>query len=44
MTEIKNEKEPDFDPTQFIGMLSHYNFDIEDELQQIQNEWPRDLL
>ena len=35
-TEIKGGKEPDFDPTEFIGMLSHYNFDLEDELQQIR--------
>ena len=43
-TEIKEEKEPDFDPIEFIGMLSHYSFDIEEEIQQMRNQWPRDLL
>jgi hypothetical protein len=43
MTEIKDEKRPDFDPTEFIGMLSHYSFDLEDELQQMRNLWPGDL-
>jgi hypothetical protein len=42
-TEIKGEKEPDFDPTEFIGMLSHHHFDLEDELQQLRNLWPGDL-
>jgi len=38
------EKKPEFDPTRFIGMLSHYNFDLEDELQQMRKQWTRDLL
>ena len=44
MTEEKDVKEPDFDPAEFIGMLSHYNFELEDELQQMRNLWPEDLL
>ncbi len=44
MTEINKEKEHDFDPTAFIGMISHYNLDLEYELQQIRNQWNRDLL
>jgi hypothetical protein len=37
-------RKPDFDPTEFIGMLSHYNFDLEDEMQQMRNQWPEVLL
>ncbi len=29
----------EFDPTEFIGMLSHYNFDIETELKEMRAEW-----
>ncbi len=42
--EIKSEKKNEFDPTEFIGMLSHYNFDLEVELQEIKKQWTRDLL
>ena len=43
-TENMAAKKSDFDPTEFIGMLSHYNFDLEDELQQMRNQWTRGLL
>jgi len=42
--EIKAEKKRKFDPTEYVGMLSHYNFDIEYELQEMRNQWTRDLL
>jgi len=42
--EIKAEKKLKFDPTEYVGMLSHYNFDIEYELQEMRNQWTRDLL
>ena len=44
MSELNNEKEPVFDPAEFIGMLSPYNIDLEDELQQMRNQWTRDLV
>ena len=44
MSEINDEKEPVFDPTEFIGMLSHYNLDLDDEFQQMRIQWTRDLL
>ena len=43
-SEILDEKKHDFDPTDFIGLLSSYNFDLEDVLQQMRNQWTRDLL
>jgi hypothetical protein len=36
--EIKSEKKQEFDPGKFVGMLSHYNFDLESELQEIRNQ------
>jgi len=42
--EIKAEQKRKFDPTEYVGMLSHYNFDIENELQEMRNQWTRDLL
>jgi hypothetical protein len=42
--ELKSEKKQKFEPTDFIGMLSHYNFDLEYEFQQMRNQWTRDLL
>jgi len=33
-----------FDPTSYIGMLSHYKFDIETELSELRSEWKDDIL
>ena len=44
INESKVEKKQNFDPAEFIGMLSHNNFDLEYELQQIRNQWTDDLL
>ncbi|MFZ4548813.1 MAG: hypothetical protein ACOYN4_15300 [Bacteroidales bacterium] len=37
-------KQQKFEPSDFIGMLSHYDFDLEYELQQMKSQWKRDLL
>ena len=42
-TEVMDENIPDFDPSEFIGILSHHHFDLENELQEIRNLWPGDL-
>jgi len=42
--ETDAEKKQKFEPSEFIGMLSHYNLDIEYELQQMKKQWTKDLL
>ena len=38
--EQKNEK---FDPSEFCGILSHHKFNIEQELQDIRDQWTRTI-
>ncbi len=40
----KDAEKKKFEPSEFIGMLSHYDLDIEYELQQMRKQWTRDLL
>jgi len=42
--ELKSKNKQEFDPSEFVGMLSHYNFDLDYELQEMRNQWTRDLL
>jgi hypothetical protein len=37
---IKNK----FNPIEFKGIISHLNLDIENEIQEMRNEWTRNIL
>lgn len=39
-TKQKGDK---FNPSEFRGMLSHHNFDIEHELQNMKKQWIRNI-
>ena len=34
-----SQNSKDFRPSEFRGMLSHYNFNIEQELQNMREQW-----
>ncbi len=38
---IKNKKE--FNPSEYRGMLSHLNLDIEQEIKNLRNQWTRNI-
>lgn len=33
----------DFDPSSFRGMLSHYDFDVMEEIEKMRSEWTRNF-
>lgn len=41
ITPIKNKKE--FNPSEYRGMLSHLNLDIEKEIQNLRNQWTKNF-
>ncbi len=36
---ITQQSSPKFKPSEFRGMLSHHNFNIENELQNMREQW-----
>lgn len=38
-----NNEDKDFDPTSFKGMLSHYDFDVMEEVEKMRSEWTRNF-
>ena len=38
-TEIAVQKPKKFDPSQYEGIFSHLNIDVEREIQNMRNEW-----
>lgn len=41
-SEIEN-KENEFDPSEFCGILSHHNLNIEQELLDMKDQWTRTI-
>ena len=41
--ETKNNKDNEFNPEDYKGLLSHYNFDIEHEIENIKEQWKRNI-
>ncbi len=39
----KKTKKNKFNPANFRGLLAHHNFNIEEELQNIREEWKRNI-
>ncbi len=40
---ILKEEEQKFNPAEFRGMLSHYNFNTEQELKKIKDQWNQNI-
>ena len=43
VTKKKSQIKKKFNPSEFRGILSHYNFDIEQELKNMRDQWTRNF-